>query len=256
MLSANMPDAFADEVSPLCANLLGENPRALKQFINRFVLEQEFIKEKLGEDYNPYYHCFCHLLQERFPDAYALLHKLNGEGMLVSPTSSRQQGHPLYSFLAKWESDAKRKIIWNELVRYYDYLPPQVTSSTPCPLDGKFVTVRLLEQPSTIGIVLIPCYTQNQKILPNSNLSDMSDMSGTFLRNLNFSYAELDRTDFTGADIKGAFFQHADLTGSTFTRANLIGCDFSSACIKQCVFEGAELEGAVFDEDKAPSTVR
>ncbi len=230
LLETAHPGLFKDG-APAClkndlADYLGDNPRKLKHFCNRFLLESGMMAESLGDKYNPVFHMFLQLLQVVFPTAFKLF---RSSGCLpVNRRGEKYLGEKrsYHHFVNEWADFFNHKRKSGELCIgsgfFHEYFPYMPCLSRPSPLEEtyKFVTLTLGDSAQK-GVICLENHERNRKILSRGNLSDLEDLSGTVLRGLNLSYGLLDRCNFEGADLSNTDLSNADCTGASIELAML-----------------------------------
>lgn len=234
------------------AGFIGDNPRALKQFCNRFRLESAMLKKKIGK-YDPVRHIFLQFLQSCFPTAY----KLFGSGCCIKINRSAKKDFD--KFIVKWSALLARDVSINrdssavfsdDFENYFQFLPASAVDRSALEEPYLFAAVCLRESRAA-AIVCLEKHVRNTKIEPGINLSDMKDLSGTILRDLNLSNCLLDRCIFDGVDFERTDLSFSDCSYSSFKNARLMGVNakhtnFSMSYLTGVSFEGANFEDAVF----------
>jgi hypothetical protein len=254
--STHFPEEAIIRIKHDLAGFLGHNPRSLKHFCNRFLLESSVIKEALGSEYNPVYHIFLQILQQCFPTFFRLFRSRCR--ILVNMKRKMK----LDKFLLNWSHifnkaagrDPKTPYPYIEyqlFERYFDYMPA-LTLESPLEAPYLFVTVNP-HKSADRGIVCLEAHERNKAIKTGVNLSEMDDLSGMVLRDLNLCHCLLDRCNFDKANLSGTDISHADCSGSTFKYAlfkggKARGTNFSRCDLSELSFQGADFSEANFSD--------
>lgn len=264
-------------VSHDLADFMGGNPRALKHFCNRFLLESPVIEEYIrslleksaaqesnDKDYNPMVHIFLQILQHCFPTVFKLFYNQNV--IIVNPDPIKD----FDKFVWEWykyftnnpedgtedkpedgpEDGTEDLYLEFSLFEGYFALMPCLSEKNALEEPYKFVIVSMNESRYT-GIVCLEEDPKNKKIEAGANLSGIEDLSGTLLRNLNLSGCLLDRCSFDKADMTRTDISKSDCSRSTlkdtmFKSAKAAGTIFERADLTGLSFEGADFTGADF----------
>jgi hypothetical protein len=229
------------------ADLLGDNPRSLKHFCNRFLLENSVLKETLGGDYNPMPHIFLQILQHCFPQVF----KLFSSRRVIIVNSDPMKAFD--TFILKWHDYFLDKLsgyrddlyIETPLFEKYFAFMPCLSEKSALEEPYKFVTVILIDSGYS-GIVCLDEDPKNKKIEAGANLSEIEDLSCTLLRDLNLSYCQLDRCNFAGADMTHTDLTNSDCTGSIFKDVLFDGGDAAGTIFERADLTGLACEGAEF----------
>lgn len=80
-----------------------------------------------------------------------------------------------------------------------------------------------------------------------------ADLSNANLKGVDFSKADLTKTNFGNSDLRGCDLSHANLTRTNFSRANLIGVNFNQTDLKSANLSGAIRNQTTQFNDKLPT---
>jgi len=233
---------------------MADNPRAIKQFCNRFRLESAIIEKELGAGYNPNYHVFLQFLQHCFPAAFKLFRERHQ--IQVLRTSPKH----FDKFIWNWAPylpgyDAKNRdtamIRPGDFKLYFPFLPSSDVHHSLFETHCRFATVDLISGQKVL--VCLEDLPENEKMRPEANLSDIKDLANTVLRDIDLSGCRLDRCHFDGADLRGANLSEADCSFSGFrmTRfedVNAQKTDFSNSDMTDISYESAVFSEASFEK--------
>ncbi len=274
LLRRDEPDLFSNpEINQIkydLSDFIGDNPRALKHFCNRFCLERAMMRNALGKSYQAHRHIFLQILQRCYPTVFKLF-RTGPYHIVVHPNPSKrfdkfirdwyhlfQSSHPAANSTGSGASEGQERsditpTIEPQTFGDYSEHMPDLGHASSLEEPYRFVTaiLRVSDKPA---IICMENHPRNTKIEPGSNLSEMDDLSGAMLRDLNLSGCLLDRCDFSRADLsktnlsvadcsrsifkevlfaggqaEGTIFRDADLQGLSYQGANLDGADFSGA---------------------------
>jgi len=244
------------------AALMGDNPRQLKLFCNRFLLESAMLKAQMGDTYDAACHMFLQILQHCFPSCFRLFKQ---EATILGHENPKKD---FDVFISKWlvilegklgalvQGDFQESpVILDNLeaglfLDYLQWLPCRDNFSpgekSAREKDYTFVTINII-QAAKPGILCLENHSRNEKIKSGSNLSEYDDLSSTILRHLNFSNCDVSRCNFDNADFSGSDLSYADGTRSSFKQAN-----FKTSIAQETVFKGADMKGVVYEGGTFP----
>ncbi|MCI0470811.1 MAG: pentapeptide repeat-containing protein, partial [Candidatus Aminicenantes bacterium] len=237
------------------AFFMADNPRAIKQFCNRFRLESSILKKSIP-GYEPIRHIFLQFLQHCFPKAY----KLFSERCRIQVLQESKKYFD--KFIWEWaeylesyypDNYHAAEIDPKYYEQYFPHLPYSPVQRSLIDSYDRFVRVTL--NSGREAVVCIEATPKNEKIKDMSNLSDISDLPDTILRYLNLSNCRLDRCNFNGANLEGTDLSSADCSFSNFKNARFTGVTaretiFNNADLTVMDYDGADFEDALYTEDK------
>ncbi|MCI0471296.1 MAG: KAP family NTPase, partial [Candidatus Aminicenantes bacterium] len=179
-------DEIMARIASDLAKFMAENPRALKQFCNRFRLESAMMKKKIT-GYEPTLHIFLQFLQCCFPAVYELFKK--GCCIRVNQNIKKDFDRFTWEWVRFLQGNGTIDIEPENFKNYFSYLPYSSTQRSLIESGDRFVRVALKTGRETI--ICIEAHPQNAIIPEDANLSDMRDLSGVMLRGINLSDCRL-----------------------------------------------------------------
>lgn len=228
-LAELLPES-GDELRRLVALAVGENPRALKRFVNGVRLWSPLVAARLGERYDPGLHLRLRLLQSHAPARY--------EALRVAPALWQEvnqalAGRELGSFPSRRAAELRRwlddpalvrlvaaptgEVSATDLAAYLPWLAGTSGSAEPATARWKPALLDLAD--GTQRALLVRDSLANSVIpddLPLNRLPSLADLDlrGADLREADLFRADLRRTDLRDADLRGAMLAEADLSGA------------------------------------------
>jgi len=228
---------------------LGENPRKVKRFINKLIVNDYLAREQGIYAYDPCLLALILLLQD---ENYTFFMKIAKD-----PThlTKLQQDNPdeATEALARKFLDTSERLrtivkayiipVGADLISYIHLT--QVSRAAP----QEEKTMAYWEPMDTFEELGSMLDSHEKWLETEGKLGIKANLSHADLLGANLMGADLRRADLSGADLRAAFFSRAKLSGADLSKADLSGADLEGADLRRADLRrtyllGADLEGA------------